>query len=182
MFNKIAWNAFALIQVSKKSHLLLFFLLILNIINMIDRTLLASFGSDIISDLNLTDSQFGLLTGLAFVFFYSLMGLLMGALADRFHRPRLIAFGLVLWSGLTLLSGMAKNFFQISIARLFIGIGESGGNIWGRGGSFSGGLPNLRKPLKYKGGLFGSKKYVVSLFLKVVVFKFEFNVIACLRL
>jgi len=48
---------------------------------------------------------------------------------------------------------------------MIIGIGESGGNIWGRGGSFLGGLPNLRKPLKYKGGLFGSKKYVVSLFL-----------------
>ena len=108
-----------------KIQLMLVFLLLLNIINMIDRTLLASFGSEIIEDLNLTDSQFGLLTGLVFVFFYSIMGLFMGALADRFHRPRLIAIGLVIWSGLTLLSGMAKNFLQIGLARLFIGVGES---------------------------------------------------------
>jgi len=108
-----------------KIQLMLVFLLLLNIINMIDRTLLASFGSEIIEDLNLTDSQFGLLTGLVFVFFYSVMGLFMGALADRFHRPRLIAIGLVIWSGLTLLSGMAKNFLQIGLARLFIGVGES---------------------------------------------------------
>ena len=51
-----------------------------------------------------------------------------------------------------------------TIHSMIIGIGESGGNIWGRGGSFLGGLPNLRKPLNYKGGLFGSKQYVVSLF------------------
>ena len=49
----------------------------------------------------------------------------MGALADRVHRPRLIAAGLVLWSLLTAVSGVAKNFAQIGIARLFIGVGES---------------------------------------------------------
>jgi len=104
---------------------ILIFLLVLNIINMIDRTLITSFGSSIISDLNLSDSQFGLLTGPVFVFFYSIMGLFMGALADRVHRPRLIAAGLILWSVLTALSGMAKNFMQIGLSRLFIGVGES---------------------------------------------------------
>jgi MFS family permease len=49
----------------------------------------------------------------------------MGALADRVHRPRLIAAGLVLWSVLTALSGVAKNFMQIGMSRLFIGVGES---------------------------------------------------------
>ena len=104
---------------------ILVFLLALNILNMVDRTLITSFGTAIITDLNLSDSQFGLLTGLIFVFFYSIMGLFMGALADRVHRPRLIALGLVLWSVLTALSGMAKNFVQIGMARLFIGVGES---------------------------------------------------------
>jgi len=104
---------------------ILVFLLILNILNMVDRTLITSFGTAIITDLNLSDSQFGLLTGLIFVFFYSIMGLFMGALADRVHRPRLIAAGLVLWSVLTALSGVAKNFLQIGMARLFIGVGES---------------------------------------------------------
>ncbi|MGB1245759.1 MAG: MFS transporter, partial [Porticoccaceae bacterium] len=89
------------------------------------RTLITSFGTAIITDLNLSDSQFGLLTGPIFVFFYSIMGLFMGALADRVHRPRLIAAGLVLWSALTAVSGLAKNFAQIGIARLFIGVGES---------------------------------------------------------
>ena len=61
---------------------LLLFLLLLNILNMVDRTLITSFGTAIINDLNLSDSQFGLLTGPIFVFFYSIMGLFMGALAD----------------------------------------------------------------------------------------------------
>ncbi len=112
-------------QVSSKAKGILFFLLVLNILNMVDRTLITSFGTAIIADLDLSDSQFGLLTGPIFVFFYSIMGLFMGALADRVHRPRLIAAGLVLWSALTAVSGLAKNFAQIGIARLFIGVGES---------------------------------------------------------
>jgi MFS family permease len=112
-------------QASPKATAILLFLLLLNILNMVDRTLITSFGTVIITDLGLSDSQFGLLTGPIFVFFYSIMGLFMGALADRVHRPRLIAAGLVLWSALTALSGVAKNFAQIGIARLFIGVGES---------------------------------------------------------
>ncbi|MDG2501418.1 MAG: MFS transporter [Porticoccaceae bacterium] len=112
-------------QVSPKATGILLFLLLLNILNMVDRTLITSFGTAIITDLGLSDSQFGLLTGPIFVFFYSIMGLFMGALADRVHRPRLIAAGLVLWSALTAVSGLAKNFAQIGIARLFIGVGES---------------------------------------------------------
>ena len=112
-------------QASPKATGILLFLLLLNILNMVDRTLITSFGTAIIKDLDLSDSQFGLLTGPIFVFFYSIMGLFMGALADRVHRPRLIAAGLVLWSTLTAFSGVAKNFAQIGIARLFIGVGES---------------------------------------------------------
>ena len=112
-------------QASPKATGILLFLLLLNILNMVDRTLITSFGTAIITDLDLSDSQFGLLTGPIFVFFYSIMGLFMGALADRVHRPRLIAAGLVLWSALTAVSGMAKNFAQIGVARLFIGVGES---------------------------------------------------------
>ena len=113
------------IKTAKGATGILIFLLVLNILNMVDRTLITSFGTSIIADLSLSDSQFGLLTGPVFVFFYSIMGLFMGALADRVHRPRLIAAGLVLWSVLTALSGMAKNFMQIGMSRLFIGVGES---------------------------------------------------------
>jgi MFS family permease len=110
---------------SSRSHLLLGFLMLLNIVNMIDRNLLSSFGPQVVEDLGLSDSQFGMLTGILFVFFYAIVALFMGALADRVHRPRLIAAGLLLWSLLTAFSGVAKNFVQIGIARLFIGIGES---------------------------------------------------------
>jgi MFS family permease len=110
---------------SKNAMGILLFLTLLNIINMVDRNLITSFGADIINDLNLSDFQFGLLTGPIFVVFYSIAGLFMGALADLVHRPRLIAAALVLWSVLTALAGMAKNFTQIGLTRLFIGIGES---------------------------------------------------------
>jgi len=96
-----------------------------NILNMIDRGLLTSFSNFIVPDLGLTNTEFGLLTGFAFLIFYSLMGLIMGAIADRVHRPRFIAFGIVLWSITTAVSGMAKSFWMLFIPRIFIGIGES---------------------------------------------------------
>jgi len=110
---------------SLRSYWILFFLLLLNILNMLDRTLLIAFGPQIVDDLELSDTQYGLLTGFVFNTFYCFFGLLMGTLADRVNRVRLIAFGLIIWSGLTAVSGAAKNFYQIGLARLFVGIGES---------------------------------------------------------
>ena len=95
------------------SYTLLGFLTLVNILNFIDRQLLTSFSNFIVPDLGLTNTQFGLLSGFAFIIFYSLMGLIMGAIADRVHRPRFIAFALVLWSLLTAVSGMAKNFWML---------------------------------------------------------------------
>ena len=110
---------------SVKSHALLGYLMFLCILNMVDRNLLSSFGPQVVEDLKLTDSQFGMLTGMIFVFFYATAGLVIGALVDRYHRPRIIAVGLLLWSLLTAYSGIAKNFYQIGVARLLIGVGES---------------------------------------------------------
>ena len=110
---------------SVRSYWILFFLLLLNILNMLDRTLLIAFGPQIIADLGLSDTQYGLLTGFVFNTFYCFFGLLMGTLADRVNRVRLISAGLLIWSGLTAVSGAAKTFYQIGVARLFIGIGES---------------------------------------------------------
>ncbi|MEL0048741.1 MAG: MFS transporter [Gammaproteobacteria bacterium] len=101
------------------------FLTLLNVMNFVDRQLLASFANWIVPDLGLTNTQFGLLTGLIFIFFYSVAGVFMGVLADRVNRTRLIAAGLALWSALTALSGMAKGFVSLAIPRLFIGVGES---------------------------------------------------------
>lgn len=110
---------------SNRARLVLLLLVILNVLNIVDRSLISSFGPQIIQDLNLTDTQFGLLTGLVFVFFYSVVGLFVGRLADVVHRPRLIAAGLLLWSALTVASGAARNFVQIGMARLVVGVGEA---------------------------------------------------------
>ena len=101
------------------------FLTILNVMNFVDRQLLASFANFIVPDLGLSNTEFGLLTGFAFIVFYATMGLFMGALADRVHRPRLIAAALTLWSLLTAASGAARGFVTLAIPRALIGIGES---------------------------------------------------------
>ena len=94
-------------------------------LNFVDRQLIASFANFIVPDLGLTDIQFGFLTSLAFIFFYSVMGIFMGVLADMVNRPRLIAFGVVLWSIFTGLTGAAKGFVTMALPRMFIGVGES---------------------------------------------------------
>jgi MFS family permease len=103
----------------------LLLLTVLNVMNFVDRQLLSSFANFIVPDLNLTNTEFGLLTGLVFLFFYSTMGIFMGVLADRVNRTRLIAIGLASWSVLTALSGAAKGFVSLAIPRMFIGVGES---------------------------------------------------------
>ena len=110
---------------SARDYGFLMFLTLLNVMNFVDRQLLASFANWIVPDLGLTNTQFGLLTGLIFIFFYSVAGVFMGVLADRVNRTRLIAAGLALWSALTALSGMAKGFVSLAIPRLFIGVCES---------------------------------------------------------
>ncbi|MEO1956020.1 MAG: MFS transporter, partial [Gammaproteobacteria bacterium] len=90
-----------------------------------DRQLIASFSNFIVPDLGLTNAQFGFLTTLPFIVFYSVAGLFMGVLADMVNRPRLIAFGVVLWSIFTALTGAAKGFISMALPRMFIGVGES---------------------------------------------------------
>lgn len=111
--------------VAPRHYVFLAFLTLLNVMNFVDRQLLASFANFIVPDLGLTNAQFGLLTGFAFILFYAAMGLFMGAAADLLHRPRLVAAGLALWSALTALSGAARGFVTLAIPRMFIGVGES---------------------------------------------------------
>lgn len=112
-------------QVSSGSYAFLGFLTLLNVMNFVDRQLLASFANFIVPDLGLSNTEFGLLTGLFFLFFYSTAGIFMGTVADRVNRTRLIAYGLGAWSLLTAASGCAKGFVSMAIPRMFIGIGES---------------------------------------------------------
>jgi MFS family permease len=112
-------------SVSPRDYAFLCLLTVLNVMNFVDRQLLASFANFIVPDLGLTNTQFGLLTGFAFILFYAAMGLFTGALADMVHRPRLIAVGLALWSALTAASGAARGFATLALPRMLIGVGES---------------------------------------------------------
>ena len=103
----------------------LVFLTMINILNFIDRQMLASFANFIKPDLHLTNTEFGLLTGFSFLVFYATVGVFAGALADLVHRPRLVAFGITLWSLLTAASGKATNFITLAVPRMLIGVGES---------------------------------------------------------
>lgn len=97
----------------------------LNVLNFVDRFLIQGFAVDLMADLHLSNLQFTLLTGLAFTLFYTLAGLFMGVLADRVHRPRLIAAGLGAWTVLTAATGLVTGFAQLAALRTLTGIGEA---------------------------------------------------------
>lgn len=92
-----------------------------------DRQLLGLMLPLIKEDLRLSDTSLGLITGFAFVLFYSLLGLPIARLADRSNRRNILAAGLALWSVMTGLTGAAVNVWQLSAARFLVGAGEATG-------------------------------------------------------
>lgn len=105
--------------------LILTLLTLLNILSLTDRFLIAAFGAQITAELNLSNQQFGLLTGFGFVLFYAVAGPFMGILADRFGASRLLGIGILLWSAMTALTGQAKSFVGVMLPRAIVGIGEA---------------------------------------------------------
>ena len=108
-----------------KSVVLLVLLTTLNLLNFVDRYLLAGFGNDIVADLHLSYFQFSLLTGVVFSMFYAGSGVIVGVIADHLNRVRVIAAGVALWSVLTGVTGLCRSFAQMVAARTFISVGES---------------------------------------------------------
>lgn len=106
----------------------LWILLIVYIFNFLDRQIVNILAEPIAKDLNLSDTQIGLMTGLAFALFYTLLGLPIARYSDRptTSRPRLIAIALATWSAMTALCGLATNFIQLLLARIGVGVGEAG--------------------------------------------------------
>jgi MFS family permease len=100
-------------------------LVLVYILNFIDRQILSILAVDIKRDLSLTDGDLGFLGGAAFAVFYALFGVPLGRLADRWNRVRLLTIGLLLWSTMTALSGFARNFLTLSLARMGVGVGEA---------------------------------------------------------
>ena len=110
---------------ARKSPMLL--LLIAYIFNFLDRTILNILAGSIIKDLELTDAEFGAITGLAFAILYSVLGVPLAMLADRTRRSWVVAGSLTVWSAFTALCGTATSFMQLFIYRLGVGVGEAGG-------------------------------------------------------
>jgi MFS family permease len=100
-------------------------LLIVYILNFVDRQILAILADDIKRDLGLKDQDIGFLYGTAFGVFYALFGIPLGRLADSWHRVRLMTLGLALWSTMTALSGFARSGTALSLARIGVGVGEA---------------------------------------------------------
>lgn len=100
-------------------------LVIVYILNFIDRQIVAILAVDIQRDLGIDNSDMGFLMGAAFGVFYALFGIPLGRLADNWSRVKLLSIGLALWSAMTALSGFAKNFPQLGLARMGVGIGEA---------------------------------------------------------
>jgi MFS family permease len=94
--------------------------------NFIDRTILATIGQAIKVDLALTDTQLGLLGGLAFAILYTLLGVPIARLAERRNRVSIIALSVVVWSGFTAACGLAASFAALLALRVGVGIGEAG--------------------------------------------------------
>lgn len=96
------------------------------IFNFIDRQILVILSESIKNDLGLSDTQLGLLTGLAFAIFYVTLGIPIARIADKTNRKKIIALSLAVWSAMTVISGRAANFTQLLLARIGVGIGEAG--------------------------------------------------------
>ena len=90
-----------------------------------DRQILSLLVGPLKRDLAISDTRVGLLQGLAFGLFYTLMGLPLGRIADRRSRRGLIALGIVLWSLFTSLSSVARSFWSLFLARMGVGVGEA---------------------------------------------------------
>ena len=103
----------------------LFVLMIAYTVSFVDRTILSLLIPFIQEDLALSDTQVSLLAGLAFAAFYTLMGIPLGRIADRFNRRNLIAASMVVWCLMTAACGLARSYGQLFLARVGVGVGEA---------------------------------------------------------
>lgn len=91
----------------------------------VDRLILAFLVTPLKHDLQLSDTQIGLLQGLAFALFYAILGIPFGLAADRVNRRNLVAAGVIAWSVMTSCGSMAKSFGMLALARMGVGVGEA---------------------------------------------------------
>jgi len=95
------------------------------VVSFLDRQILALLVEPISKDLGLSDTQMGLIMGPAFALFYTVLGLPIGWLADRFSRRGIIAIGITIWCMMTAACGLSRTFAQLFLARVGVGVGEA---------------------------------------------------------
>lgn len=100
-------------------------LVLVYVFNFLDRQIVSILAERIKADLGVTDAQLGFLYGTVFAVFFAVFGIPLGRLADVWDRRRLIAWGAAFWSLMTALSGLARNFPQLALARMGVGVGEA---------------------------------------------------------
>jgi predicted MFS family arabinose efflux permease len=111
-------------------------LLVVYILNFLDRGLLGIVSDPVMNELAITDGQFGLLTGIGFALFYSIVGIPLARYAEYANRTWIMTICIALWSGATALSGLAapvefggvviSGFVMLLICRVLVGVGEAG--------------------------------------------------------
>lgn len=95
-------------------------------LNFIDRVLISVIGRPIVEEFSLSNTQFGLLTGIGFALFYTLLGIPIASLSERYNRVRIIGTCVILWSAATVLCGFAGGFISLLFFRMLVGVGEAG--------------------------------------------------------
>ncbi len=101
-------------------------LFMVSFFNYMDRYMLAILMPAIAEDLNLSDTQIGIISGFAFTFVYASFGIPIARLADRFSRRTIVSLALSFWSLATAACGLAQGFIQLTLARVMVGVGEAG--------------------------------------------------------
>ncbi len=110
---------------SRRAWYAVFVLTVCYTFSFVDRLILAFLVTPLKHDLHLSDTQVGLLQGLAFAMLYSILGIPFGLAADRLNRRNLIAAGLIAWSLMTSLGSVARSFGTLALARMGVGVGEA---------------------------------------------------------
>lgn len=93
-------------------------------LNYLDRIMLTSMRDPIVANFSLTDAQFGLLTSV-FLWSYGILSPFVGFFADKYSRKKVIVFSVMIWSVVTIWTGLARSFHEMLIARTFMGISEA---------------------------------------------------------
>lgn len=113
---------------TRGARLTLWLLLLVYMFNFIDRQIVNILAESISQELNLSDTQIGLMTGLSFALFYTVLGIPLARFADRprTNRVTLISICLALWSAMTAVGAFAQSFWHLLAARVGVGAGEAG--------------------------------------------------------